>query len=339
MNSGKSATDIESEVLKCAQSIPQFKDRLEQYFNYICTQKQIPDQWRISRITPIWINKGTAYDPNKYRGISIGSTLCKVGMNIVLNRLSCFYEQQLKDTQFGFRHGTSCNDDIYVVKQLHEIAISSQRELFVCFVDLSSAFDHVNRKLLFKTLKNRLPQNHTSTNIDIVENLYQNTQSYMQNDDLATDAFTTESGVRQGGVEAPPLYNLYSDYALRVYENRKTAAGAVGLQIPYKIPQEATNREQRSIASAFGTNKDDDVGYADDLALFSWSVEELQICINILVQVFKEFGLIVNSDKTETVVLNWQNKPNATYPKTIITMNGVEIKKPTHLHSSILESG
>ena len=329
LNSGKSATDIESEVLKCAQPIPQFKDCLEQYFHLIWTKKEIPDQWRISRITPIWKNKGSANDPTKYRGISIGSTLCKVGMNIILNRLSCFYEQQLKDTQYGFRHGTSCNDGIFVVKQLHEIAILSQRELFVCFVDLSSAFDHVNRKLLFKTLKNRLPQNHTPSNIDIIENLYQNTRSYMQNDNPATDAFVTESGVRQGGVEGPPLYNLYSDYALRVYEDRKTEAGAVGLHIPYEIPQEATNREQRSIASASGTTKDDDVGYADDLALFSWSAEELQICINILVQVFKEFGLIVNSDKTETVVLNWQNKPNVTYPETIISMNGVEIKNPS----------
>ena len=221
LNSGKSATDIESEVLKCAQPIPQFKDCLEQYFHLIWTKKEIPDQWRISRITPIWKNKGSANDPTKYRGISIGSTLCKVGMNIILNRLSCFYEQQLKDTQYGFRHGTSCNDGIFVVKQLHEIAILSRRELFVCFVDLSSAFDHVNRKLLFKTLKNRLPQIHTPSNIDIIENLYQNTRSYMQNDNPATDAFVTESGVRQGGVEGPPLYNLYSDYALRVYEDRK----------------------------------------------------------------------------------------------------------------------
>ena len=324
LNMGKSTIDIESEIIKCAEIIPQFKDLLEEYFKQIWTTKEVPEQWRLTRITPIWKNKGSASDPTKYRGISIGSILSKVGINIILKRISCFYESQLKLSQFGFRKGVGCSDGIYVIKQLQEIASLSQRELFVCYIDLTAAFDHVDRKLLFQTVKNRLPQNCVTTNIDILENLYSDTKSFLQGQ-KQTDAFPTESGVRQGGTEGPPLYNLYSDYALRVYDNRKTEAGVEGLKIPYQIPHEATNREQRSYALSSGITEEDDVGYADDLGIFAWSLEELQICINILAKVFEEFGLEINLDKTKTMIIN-SNNTTDNYPQSIISVNGTAIE-------------
>ena len=134
--------------------------------------------------------------------------------------------------------------------------------------------------------------------------------------------------MRQGGVEGPPLYNYYSDYALRVYSQRKCDAGVTGLNIPYQIPVEASNREQRTNAPASGTTEDDEVGYADDLGVFSWSCHELQVCMAILVQVFEEFGLEINLTKTETMIINWKNT-NATYPSSIISINGKNITNST----------
>ena len=325
LNKGKSTIDVESEVLSCAASIPNFIRLLEEYFKHIWTHKQIPDKWRISRITALWKNKGKASDPTKYRGISIGSILCKLGMNIALKRIDQFYEMQVKANQYGFRHGVGCNDAIYVIKQLQEIATISQRKLYVCFVDLSSAFDHINRVMLFKSIRNRLPANCSTATIDIIENLYELTKSYLQGDNPEA-AFCTEAGVRQGGVEGPPLYNLYSDYTLRVYTDKKDSAGVRSLRIPYEIPQGATNREQRSSAPSSGLTDEDEVGYADDLGVFTWSLEELQTSINILVSVFSEFGLEVNATKTETMILNWNPASGSTYPTTIISVNGAPIK-------------
>ena len=73
--------------------------------------------------------------------------LCNIGMNIILKHLSCFYEKQLIRTQFGFRNGMGCNDGIYMLKQLQDISSLSQRKLFICFVDLTAAFDHINKKI------------------------------------------------------------------------------------------------------------------------------------------------------------------------------------------------
>ena len=320
LNNGKSTIDVEAEVAKCAVDIPEMIEALTAYYGEIWTTKNIPEKWKISRITAIWKKKGNANDPTKHRGISIGAILCKAGMNIILKRIANFYNTQLKRTQFGFRSGMGCNDGIFMIKQLQDIASLSERPLYVCFIDLTAAFDHVNRDLLFKTIRNRLSDDQNTVNIDIIENLYMDTKSYMQNEDPEYDSFPTKSGVRQGGQEGPPLYNLYSDYVMRVYEQRKINAGVVGLNISYHIPNEATNRAQRAVAPTSGVCDDDDCGYADDLVVICWTINELQTCINLLSQTFTEFGLTINEDKTETMIIN-HNNPDS-YPKTIITLNG-----------------
>ena len=329
LNKGKSSLDIEAEILKVVSPNPVVMEWLKKYYTEIWTRKEIPNQWGITRITPIWKKKGSSMDPTKYRGISIGSVLCKVGMNIALKRLSTFYEDQLKRTQFGFRSGVSCNDGIYMVKQLQDIADMSERRLYVCFIDLTAAFDHVNREMLFKTIRNRLPQDMECSPLDIIERLYQSTTSYLQNEDPTLNSFPTTSGVRQGGMEGPPLYNLFSDYAIRVHENRKENAGVSGLSIPYEIPNEATNRAQRHNAAAAGVCEDADCGYADDGVLFCWSLNELKTSVKIIRETFSEFGLNVNTDKTETMIFNWHTSTHGSYPNSLITLNGKIIKNVT----------
>ena len=326
LNKGKSSLDIEPEIIKLADSIPSFKLTIDHYFTKIWQQKQIPHQWRTSKITPIWKGKGSASDPSKYRGISNSSILCKVGMNIVLKRLSTFYNSQLKRTQFGFRKGLGSNDGIYLLRQLQEIASISQRNLYTCFIDLSAAFDHVNRELLFKTIKNRLTSSQVNINIKLIEELYSSTTSYIQDQNPETDSFKTDSGVRQGGNEGPPLYNLYADYSLRVYEERAKENGVNGLGIPYLIPNEATSRAQKELAPASGSYDDAEGGYADDLGIFSWTQEELCTSIRVLAQVFAEFGLNINQTKTETVIFNWTADEENSYPDSILDINGKKIK-------------
>ena len=324
LNNGKSSLDIEAEILKLAESIPSFTSAVKLYFGKIWEHVQIPSQWRTSKINSIWKGKGSLTDPTKQRGISNSSILCKIGMNIVLKRQSEFYNSQLKRTQFGFRKGCGTNDAIYLLRQLQDIASLSERKLYACFIDLTAAFDHVNRDMLFKTIRNRLAS-RTNTNIDLVESLYSSTTSYLQHQNPDTDSFQTGAGVRQGSNEGPPLYNLYSDYSLRVYDKRVEENDIPGLQIPYRIPDEATSRAQKEKAPSFGTYDDAEGGYADDLAILSWSQEDLSSRIMIINQVFKEFGLNINQTKTETVIFNWPVLELEDYPASIVSIDGTPI--------------
>ena len=66
--------------------------------------------------------KGSAKDPSTYRGLQIGSSLCKIMVIIILNRLKEWYDNQLLDQQQGFRRGRGTADGIYVTKRIQQIS-------------------------------------------------------------------------------------------------------------------------------------------------------------------------------------------------------------------------
>ena len=72
---------------------------------------------------------------------------------------------------------------------------------------------------------------------------------------------------------------------------------------------------------------DPESAYADDLGVFSWNLDDLEDSINILAQVFSEFGLNINQLKTKTIVFGWENYGDyEDYPTTILNINGAEIE-------------
>ena len=90
--------------------------------------------------------------------------------------------------------------------------IEKSNFFFCCFVDLSTAFDHIPRNWLFGSIKMRFPDNPPRLFI-ILEQLYKQTTLTFQE----SNTFATTSGVRQGGPESPFLFNLYIDYVMRVF--------------------------------------------------------------------------------------------------------------------------
>ena len=66
---------------------------------------------------------------------------------IILPRISKWYNSQLADQQQGFRAGRGTTDGIFVVKRMQQICRASNRKVYALFVDVSAAFDHVDRDL------------------------------------------------------------------------------------------------------------------------------------------------------------------------------------------------
>ena len=85
-------------------------------------------------------------DPKAYRGIQVGSALCKIMVAIILNRLKQWYNLQLSDQQQGFRQGRGTTDAIFILKRVQQICRKGKKKVNALFIDLTAAFDHVNRK-------------------------------------------------------------------------------------------------------------------------------------------------------------------------------------------------
>lgn len=104
---------------------------------------------------------------NTYRIISIKFIIVKLLMNIILNRLSALYENQHLTIQFGFDFDKGCNSAIYLIKKLFN------RKLYCCLVDVTAAYDQINRNFLLSFIGKGLPSCESNESIGIVEDLYQ----------------------------------------------------------------------------------------------------------------------------------------------------------------------
>jgi len=137
----------------------------------------IPSAWGNSRLKTLWKGKGSKKDPSKYRGLS--------------------------NEQNGFRQNRGTTDGIYNIKRIQQISNRKVQPLYLLFVDLSAAFDHIPRKWMFDSIRLRFQSTQSTLLVDILEKLYENTSLTFEE-----ITFETSSGVRQGGPESPNLFKL-----------------------------------------------------------------------------------------------------------------------------------
>jgi len=120
-----------------------------------------------------------------YRGLSVSSSLCKLAVCIILARQTDWYEAQLSEPQHGFRRNRGTQDAIYTFKALHQISSRMQTKIYCAFVDLTAAFDTIQRPWLFKILRSRLGDStNSNTNINVLEALYNSTSAHIADDEV-----------------------------------------------------------------------------------------------------------------------------------------------------------
>lgn len=326
LKDGVASNDIEPELLKRCNH-PIMLEVIHRMTTNLWENLDLPDSWGNSRLKTLWKGKGSKKDPCKYRGVSIGSTVCKLIVNIILERIRPWYEDQLLEEQNGFRKGRGTTDGIYVVKRTQQIINRKKQTLFLLFVDLSAAFDHIPRSWLFDTIKLRFSEGKYPRIFEILETLYQNTSLTY---DEASVTFKTSSGVRQGGPESPILFTLFMDFVMRVFiEQSKDIADIDFFEYRYRINSKAITREERvrmrtNVIRPWGNAILPWCGYADDLVLFLQSKNGIQAASNLLDRTFSKFGLSINRSKTETMVVN-QSDPDS-YDESIISLTGTALK-------------
>ena len=165
---------------------------------------------------------------------------------IIINRIKDWYEKQLLDQQQGFRAGRGTTDGLFLVKSLQQIAQKTNKNMYVLFIDLTAAFDHIERKWLFKTIKQRLQSDTNCKVFDLLEALYSSTTTALND----VDKFNTELGVRQGGPESPLLFNLFIDYVMRVVHQECVKQKVRFVKLKYSIPRSA--REGNELLGSYG---------------------------------------------------------------------------------------
>ena len=127
---------------------------MENIFAIIWKTYEIPQSFRHSKLIALWkgASKGSTKNPKPYRGLQVGCTLCKIRIVLILARRRKWYDEQLSDNQNGFRYCRGTTDGIYITKRVQQITDQMETPLYILFVDLTAAFDHVVRAWLFKSI-------------------------------------------------------------------------------------------------------------------------------------------------------------------------------------------
>jgi len=206
-----------------------------------------------------------------YRPITLSSVISKLFESVVLDKFQAFMKTD--DLQFGFKKGLSCSHAIYALRQGVEYFSNRGSNTYIASLDASKAFDLVNHLKLFSTLiKRGLP----TFLIDTIINWYQKLSVVVRWNGCLSCELRVFSGVRQGGILSPFLFNIYVDYILSKIRMSDLGCHICNMYIGC-------------------------IMYADDLLLISSSIIDLQKMLEICDGMGANLGIKFNALKSKCI--------------------------------------
>lgn len=181
---------------------------LLRFYNNCLSRRHIPKIWRRTRIIAILKPGKPASDAKNFRPISLLCHLYKILERMLLNRLSPVIEPQLIPQQAGFRPNKNCTAQILNLTQNIEDGFERGLVTGAVFVDLSAAYDTVQHKIMLHKLY-QLTRDYDFTSF--IGTLLQNRKFYVELDGKKSRWRIQKSGLPQGSVLAPTLFNIYSN--------------------------------------------------------------------------------------------------------------------------------
>ena len=73
--------------------------------------------------------------------------------SILLKRLEPIIEPQIYGGQYGFRRHRSTVDAIFITRKIMESCREYGRPLYMCFLDITKAYDSIKREHLWEALR------------------------------------------------------------------------------------------------------------------------------------------------------------------------------------------
>ena len=124
----------------------------------------------------------------------------------------------LREKHSRFRPNRSTTDMMFVIRRLQELARKKRVPLCVCFIDLTKAYDSVDRTLLWTVLARF---GASQIMISVIRQFHDGMQACLRRDNsVCSRWFAVEQGLCQGCVLAPLLFNIFFAAVINVASMR-----------------------------------------------------------------------------------------------------------------------
>ena len=172
----------------------------------LIASEKMPDEWRHSKLIPIYKNKGDIQECGNYRGIKLMSHSLKISERVIENRLRGTVT--MSDQQFGFMPGRSTTDAIFALMQLMEKCREVQRNLHCVFIDLEKAYDRGPQMEVWNCLREKGVGEKV---IRLIQDMYEGSRTRVRTVAGVTADFEVKVGLHQGSALSPLLFAIVMD--------------------------------------------------------------------------------------------------------------------------------
>nr|VZI16340.1 unnamed protein product [Spirometra erinaceieuropaei] len=231
----------------------------------------VPDDWGLGILVPI-LKKVDKTRCENYRGISLMDVAAKLFAIVLLRRFPAVRDSRTRPNQAGFRAGRGYADQLFTLRRILGFRHSCQQPTAVCFIDFAAAFNSVHRESLWRIMA---PDGVPAKIIAMIKTYYRSTTTRVLVSNNLSQPFGMRSGVRQGCILSPILFNYAIDW---IFGRALHEGDGVEFAPGHRL-----------------TDLDD----ADDIALLASSFGDLQSMVSRVNEVAKWVGLSINAGKNK----------------------------------------
>ena len=147
--------------------------------------------------------KGDPENLENYRPLSLLDTFFKVMAAMMKARIEQHVEQQLGNTQFGFRRGKGTTQAIYVARRVQEFMERGGLDAQFVFLDWEKAFDKISHEWLMKAIAS---YGLSKRMVEMIMQIYENPRFHVEVEGVKSEWKRQRRGIRQGCPLSPYLF-------------------------------------------------------------------------------------------------------------------------------------
>ena len=167
---------------------------------------ELPDTVKGSVVKLIF-KRGDNLEPSNYQPISISPILLKLVTTIMNKRVTKILERDglLSDAQYGFRPGRGMIDARFILSSAIEKAKIEKIDLHVGFMDMSAAYDRLDRRVMIQEM---IGLGFVGATCRFLQAMYSGDYIQFDINGVLTEPLYLEYGVKQGDSASSTLFNI-----------------------------------------------------------------------------------------------------------------------------------